>query len=373
MHRSHIFHKYILPGLIFQSITIAGGYGTGRELVEFFLRYGPLGGLLALVLATIIWSVVCAITFELARLTRSFDYRTFSRQLLGPAWGLYELCYLAMMALILAVIAAAAGSILDEIFGLPYYVGVVGVVGTVGFFVFKGTTTIERFLSIWSFVLYANYIVFFVWCLGRFGGDIGSGLTTGGVLPGWFIGGVKYGANNIGVVPAILFCVRHLETRREALVAGVLAGPLAMLPGLFFFLAMVGQYPQIVQETVPSIYLLDILGSRVFRIVFQVVLLGTLIETATGMIHAVNERIGETMHERGAVMPSYVRPAVAVVLLALTTFLARFGLIDLIASGYGTIAWGFLFLFVFPVLTFGTYQVITRPVAKTPAPDAGVA
>ena len=70
-------------------------------------------------LATAIWSVVCALTFELARLTRSFDYRTFSRQLLGPAWGLYEVCYLAMMALILAVIAASAGSILDETLGLP--------------------------------------------------------------------------------------------------------------------------------------------------------------------------------------------------------------------------------------------------------------
>ena len=371
MLQSAIFRKYVLPGLVFQSIIIAGGYGTGRELVEFFLRYGPLGGLLALFLATTIWSVVCAITFELARLTRSFDYRTFSRQLLGPAWGLYEVCYLAMMVLILAVIAAAAGSILGEIFGLPYYVGVFGVVATVAFFVFKGTTAIEKFLSVWSFVLYANYIVFFVWCLSSFGGDIGAGLSAKEILPGWFIGGIKYGANNVGVVPAVLFSVRYLETRKEAVGAGLLAGPLAILPGLFFFLAMVGQYPQVLQQTVPSIYLLDILGSRVFRIVFQVVLLGTLIETATGMIHAVNERIGETLLEKGVVMPSYMRPAIAVLLLALTSFLARFGLIDLIAKGYGTIAWGFLFLFVIPVLTVGTYKIVTRAMSERREPEIG--
>ncbi len=29
-----LFQRYLLPGFIFQSVVIAGGYGTGRELVE---------------------------------------------------------------------------------------------------------------------------------------------------------------------------------------------------------------------------------------------------------------------------------------------------------------------------------------------------
>ena len=36
MFRNIFFKKFILPGLIFQSLVIGGGYGTGRELVEFF-------------------------------------------------------------------------------------------------------------------------------------------------------------------------------------------------------------------------------------------------------------------------------------------------------------------------------------------------
>ncbi len=35
MFQSKIFQRYLLPGFVFQSIIIAGGYGTGRELVEF--------------------------------------------------------------------------------------------------------------------------------------------------------------------------------------------------------------------------------------------------------------------------------------------------------------------------------------------------
>ena len=65
---SAFFRKYLLPGLIFQSVVIAGGYGTGRELAEFFLGFGPLGGLLAMLLvSTVIWSAVCAASFEFVR------------------------------------------------------------------------------------------------------------------------------------------------------------------------------------------------------------------------------------------------------------------------------------------------------------------
>ena len=81
--KSRFFQKYLLPGFVFQSLVIAGGYGTGAELVEFFLSLGPLTGLLAMGVATLIWSAVAASSFELARLTQSYDYRTFFTHLLG--------------------------------------------------------------------------------------------------------------------------------------------------------------------------------------------------------------------------------------------------------------------------------------------------
>ena len=64
------FKKYLLPGFVFQSVVIAGGYGTGRELVEYFLNYGPLGGLLGMLLTTAIWLILLVITvhFKLGNL-----------------------------------------------------------------------------------------------------------------------------------------------------------------------------------------------------------------------------------------------------------------------------------------------------------------
>ena len=40
MLNSRFFRVYLLPGFVFQSIIIGGGYGTGRELVEWFMSQG---------------------------------------------------------------------------------------------------------------------------------------------------------------------------------------------------------------------------------------------------------------------------------------------------------------------------------------------
>ena len=368
MFDSKVFQRYFLPGFVFQSMTIAGGYGTGRELVEFFLNFGPLGGLLGMwLVSTVVWSAVCAVTFELSRMTRAYDYRSFARGLLGRGWWLYEICYLVMMLIVLSVIAAAAGSITEQVFGVPYLVGVVGMMAAVGFLVLKGTALVEKFLSLWSFVLYAVYVAFLVGCISSFGDDIAAGLATAEIKSGWLWGGIEYAAYNVGTLPAVLFTMRHLERRREAVTAGLLAGPIAILPGCFFYLTMIGRYPAILSETVPSLTLLEALGSRAFLLVFQVMLLGTLVETGTALIHAFNERIASALEEKHGHLKTGLRPAVAVALLAVATLLAQAGLEDLISTGYGTVTYGFWLVYLIPVLVLGTYRVWRTPESESPA------
>jgi uncharacterized membrane protein YkvI len=360
------FRRYLLPGFIFQSVVIAGGYGTGRELVEFFLTQGPLGGLLAIGVTTVLWSAVSMATFEFARTHQVWDYRRLFQKLLGPGWVLFEVSYLGLMLIILAVIAAAAGAILEETFGIGYWFGVGGIMVAVGALVFGGNAAIERTLAAWSFVLYALYVVFFVWCFQRFGASMEHTLTSEPVGRGWLWAGLRYAGYNLACMPAVLAALRVHRTRRETLVSGALVGPMAMVPGLLFFLAMVGQYPSILDERVPANVLLEILGSRTFQVAFQVILFGTLVETGTGLLHAVNERISGFMAERRRTMPGWLRPAVALFFLGLATVVAQFGLIGLIARGYGTLTLAFIVVYVVPILTVGVWKIRARRVAALP-------
>jgi uncharacterized membrane protein YkvI len=349
--------------------VIAGGYGTGRELAELFLSEGPLGGLLAMGVSTVLWSLVCVVTFEYARVFRAFDYRSFFRQLLGGVWWAYEAAYLIFMLIILAVIAAAAGSLLEETFALPYWVGVLGIMAAVGLLVLGGSKTIERAMAGWSLVLYAAYIVLFLWCFQRFGGEIQASFSDSPVGNGWGMAGVRYAAYNVALIPPLLFAARHLQSRRDSVIAGSLTGPIAMIPGLLFYLAMAGEYPVILDRPVPANHLLELLGSRGFQIAFQVVLFGTLIETGTGLIHGMNERISRVYGERGRAMPKLLRSALGVGLLLTGTLLAGVGLVELIARGYGTLTYVFLAVYVIPVLTLGVIKILRSPGPISPAPE----
>lgn len=366
MLKSRFFRSYLLPGFIFQSVVIAGGYGTGRELVEFFLSYGTIGGLVSMLLVTtVLWSLVCAATFEFARHFQVFDYRHFFKVLLGRGWVVFELCYLGLLLIVLAVIASAAGSILQDTVGLPYQIGVLAMILATGGLIVLGSDAIERFHSVWSFVLYAVYVALIILCLIAFGPQIRQGLAQGSLKEGWAIGGVQYAAYNLGVIPAVLYSIRHCRTRRQAVGAGLLAGPIAMIPGVFFTLAMAGQYPGILREQVPADFLLGVIGSPLFQATFHLVLFGTLIETSTGMIHAVTQRVSAWYSERGGIVPGALRPGLAMGILLVAAATAQFGLVGLIAKGYGTITWGFLAVYVIPILTLGVWRLVrgAKPVS----------
>ena len=198
----------------------------------------------------------------------------------------------------------------------------------------------------------------FVIAILKFGPAIQEQLSSGAVLPGWAVGGFKYAFYNLACVAAVFFCLNHIETRREAVTAGLLGGFIGIIPALLFYISVSGLYPQVLPEEIPSIFMLHRIGMPIFLIVFQVVLFGTLIETGTGLIHAVNERLQSALRAKGKALPQWQRPAIASILLLAALGLSTFGLISLISKGYGTISWGFMFVYIVPMATVGLYKII---------------
>ncbi len=354
-----LFKKYLMPGFVFQSVVIAGGYGTGRELVEYFLNFGPVGGLMGmLAVTTVIWSCMLALSFEFARIYRAYDYRSFFKNLLGRCWFIFEILYFILLCIVLGVIGSAAGVLLRDNFHIPYLAGVSITMTIIGFLAFKGSLWIARFLSSWSLILYLAFGAFLCVSLLKFGPTIQENFSGGPLLPRWPLGGFKYALYNIAVIPAVLFCVKGIETRKEAICSGLLAGAIGICPGLLLYIAMVSSYPSVLPEELPVVFILQRVGFSFLLIFFQIVLLGALITTGIGFIHAVNERICTARLIRGKKFPRWQRPVVAVGLLSLGMCLSTFGLINLIAKGYGTISWGFFVVYVIPMISLGLAKII---------------
>lgn len=355
------FQKYFVPGIVFQSCVIAGGYGTGRELVEYFMGYGPLGGILGMAIVSMLtWSIVCAVSFAFARKFQKYDYKNFMKKLMGPGWLVFEIAYIIFILIVLAVVSASAGSILHELFGLNKWFGIIGMSAAVFLLVMNGSEVIEKVLSLWSFVLYGVYILFLVLVISRYSSDIGHNFATVPISGNWALGGFQYAFYNLAIIIAVLYTIRHSDNSKEAFTSGLIAGVIGMLPGIILFVAMAGFYPTIIDQELPVDYILTQMNMPWLRYMFQIVLFGTLIETGSGLIYSITDRIAESYKSKKQIVPHWITPVIAIILLVVTTFISSFGLINLIAKGYGTLAWIFFFVYVIPIMTLGVYKLMKK-------------
>ena len=354
------FRRFLLPGLAFKAVVIGGGYATGRELAEFFLPFGPWGGVAAMGFAMLIWSLVAAATFAIAFQTGARDYRHFFQVLLGRGWWAFEIAYAVFIVLILAVFGAAAGAIAEALLGLPSLTGTIALMVAIAGCVAFGNRGVERAFVVLSVLLYATYAIFLALSLGGVGSEMAAAFARAAPPDGlWMLGGLTYAGYNIVGAVLILPVTRHFRSRKDAVTAGLIAGPLAMLPALLFFASMVAFLPGIADAVLPSDYILSRLNHPLFNALFQLMIFAALLESGIGAVHAVNERVAKV---RTVNMTVPLRIAIAVALLLPCMMVAdRIGLVALIASGYRALAWVIIAVYVLPLFV----HVVLRSGAKS--------
>lgn len=355
MRKKRTWTRYLTPGLVFQSVLIGGGYGTGAEIARYFGKQGLLGGLLALGAAAAAWAAVCAVTFEFVRVFRTYDYGSMMRKLLGRAGFLYDLCFYAMLLLVLGVVNATAGAMVHALTGLPSWTGVALLSAGVVLLVLKGTEAIEKALSLWAYLLYAVFTLFFAAVFLRFGAAVTAEVARAEISPGWLSGGLRYASYNLICVSMILYTLRDLRTRREAVSCGVLAGILGAAPAVPLLLAMGCDLPGALASETPVTAVFERLDLPWLYVLFQVILFGTLVETAAGFIKALEDRVEQALFQGRSF--ELARPLITGAVTALGICVSTFGLTGLIDKGYGAICYGALFLFALPMLTIGVSKL----------------
>lgn len=317
------------------------------------------------------FSIMAMCAYEFARVFRVYDYRGFVKKLIGPVWPLFDALFVVMVVIIIAVVNAASGRVVEEVLGWSYWVGVGLVIAVVGLLTAGGRQFIERFKVVGSVMLYGGFVVFSGLVLLQTWSSVEEVLVSGDTS---FVGeatwgpvlftGVLYVGYNLAVLPSTFFVLDYQTRRSHAVWAGLISGVLATLPFILTYLAVLGFYPdeEVLTAQVPWLVMLGKVGGSSLVGVYAVVILWTLVETCTGLIHAVVRRIDVHFQEMGRpkLTPTQIG-FFTVAVLILAAVLSRIGLIALVAKGYGAMAYGFLILFALPLLTVGLLRIFRRP------------
>ena len=269
--------RMILPGIILQSVLIGGGYATGREIVEYGAKFGAMGWLSGL--ATFVgFALVAILSFELIRLYKVYDFKSFLKELIGPLYHVFDLVYLLFMVIIIAVMSSATGAVVEQMTGLNYWYGVGAITVIVGVLNYYGEKIISYFETIGTVLLYIGYISFSALVISHGGAHISEVMASGdhSFVPDATVGaalwtGILYMAYNLVVFPASFFTIKKQTKRRESVVSGVLAGLLATVPWFFTYFAVMGFYPskEVLGAQVPWMMMMQESGVPYWHAIFK--------------------------------------------------------------------------------------------------------
>jgi uncharacterized membrane protein YkvI len=347
---SRFFAVYITPPSVFVAVLIGGGYGTGREIVEFFSKHGFVTGSFGLITSFFLFFLVLGATFDVARRLQAYEYSSFFKQLIGSVWWLYEVLYVLLAMLVLGVLSAAAGETMLQEFGLPLNWGYLLMLVLLTALLLAGRTFLQRVLTFWSAMMFIAFGVYLFFIFDQLGGATRMSVDSAPALAG-IASGALYVMYNVAIAPVLLFSMRAFETRVESWTAAGITAFALVLPAFIFHWGFTAVDPLLMDQAVPMYWMIEQFAPSIFKIVFVVLLLGTLVQTGSGLIHGFIERVEQALADRQ--QGSLNRPArigITIGALTISWLLAQFGLINLIGAGYSAMGVGFALVYIIPLL-----------------------
>ena len=344
----------LIPAAVFQTVIFGGAYGSGREIAEFVSHRGPVGGLLELLLITLVFATVLILCFELARVLRTYDYRSFFHELLGRGWIAYEIMFIVAVPLVFAVNGAAAGEILTDQLGAPDFAGVIAVFMAVVALNYFGRNALQGSMLI---SMAALLVILGIVCAVTFEArwdSIAATFSTSNESREWSVSGFKYALYNVAVIPIILYSARDLTTRTESIVSGMVGAIAGVFPALVFHLVFMAAYPAILDVPLPVYQLIGELASPFLFHTYILVLFLMIVLTVAGLLQGLIERL-DVWHLEifDAPVSAAGHALIAAMAMIISLMLSRIGITALIANGYSALAWIYLFIFVIPLFVAG--------------------
>jgi len=355
----------VLPAAIFQVVLVGPGFATGREVVEFGGRFGVLGTwTLGVILVG--FAVLCVLAFELARVTRAYNYRTYIRNLIGPAWPVFDVLWIIFMLVISGLVTSAGATVLADTFGFPELLAVVGILAAAGLILYLGRRAIEAFDVAGSALFSVGICLFAVVVLvDRWDavaevfrtGDVRHSPSASPLAAAW--AGALYVAYNLPTTVPALFALDRQTSRAQSVASGLLGAVMVIVPFALTFLAILAFYGSgITDEPIPWLTMFEAVGGGALAAVFAAVFTYAVIDTSAATVHAFLDRVDDALVEGGRAKMDRRRRGLAVAVVLVSAFvLSRVGVIGLVAQGYTALAYGFLVVFVLPLLTRGVYLI----------------
>ncbi|MFZ7103965.1 MAG: hypothetical protein ACOWWO_15105 [Peptococcaceae bacterium] len=340
-----------------------GGFASGRQAVEFYNSFGWYAIFTPLISVTIM-ALVYYYAWDFTVVKKTYDYKNWANQFFKPYEKVFANLYEIMFNLILltatAVAFATGGATIATTLGTPYIFNTIVIAIAIFFLTIFGADLIRKAASYMGILIIVGLLVIYganlIARLPQIMEILKTAPSPQGFWPALWNAIVYAGfqATLIGSFVAVSDVLEDRAAARKATIYGyIINGGLLLLASV----VLMSFYPEILPESVPMIYVLRHgVGAGWMEIIISLLILLGVISTGVNLIYGGAKRMIGIWPSGGDVKRERKRNIIASAIYVLITWgIALFGLIPLVAKGYGYIGYVSIFVIIIPVLIKGFF------------------
>lgn len=342
----------------FIGIIVGAGFASGQEVLQYFTSFGYFGTLAAFV-ATVMFAYLGMTLTKVGSIIKTSSHKEVIYHICGRYVGkLVDGILILTLFGVGVVMVAGAGSIFQQQFGLPAFIGslllTLLVILTVMLNVQKVITiigSVTPFLIL-SIVFIAIYSLFTMEQSFATLQPIAEAQSS--TLPNWFVSAVNYVSFNIAVGASMALVMGGAEENEKIATLGGLVGGIGIgVLILVSHLAIFSKIDIVAHVDMPILKIVDEI-SPFLSIGMSVILFGMIFNTAVSMFYAFTARF---------VQMKTTKANIFVVCTVVIGFIASFvGFTTLVEYFYPTI--GFLGLFLVGALIYAPFKLTKQKKKK---------
>ncbi|CCF13864.1 MULTISPECIES: YkvI family membrane protein [Brevibacillus] len=276
--------------------VVGAGFASGREILEFFVRFGPYG-LVGIGIASLlfVWSAIQVML--VAQRIQAKSYQEVSFYLFGKTIGTFFNTILLLVLIgTTSVMLAFTGSLFKESFHLPAQLGIWVSMIFIFLVTARGMGAIHMVNSIFVPILIGFTLLVFFYTKPWDSTASVAGLPLDELeADGWLQSPVYYVSLNVALAQAVLVPIGRECPYRRTLIYGGLVGGLGI--GLLLFLAyasLLDNMPHVQFVDTPTIFILSGLGKTItflFALLVYAEVFSSLVANLFGLVEQVKSYI----------------------------------------------------------------------------------
>ncbi len=340
------------------------GVASGTQILQYWVKYGIWGPLCA-ILAMCLLGYCLYCSMEFSRVYKTYNYGDWIQQVFGMKWVaiLFDISFVITMMTALGGSLNAIATLLQNQFGLNYWLGVALVIICAALLCAFGAKLVSKASTYMMYLVIAVLALIIILSMSSGKLDLGAAIANQANDPGiepslpkalW--SGVIYAAFQATVIANISSVANQLPNRstsKKAAIIGI-CGNALMLAGLSLFLLSATSLTDYdVLDTaanpLPFYGILDYLGFGWAKVVYVVTVFIAVLSTAVGFCFGGLARFSKFYRKADEQTPGKDAVLVAVLLLA-CAFCSKFGIVALVSTGYTILGYVNLPILILPAI-----------------------